>query len=402
MRVGIIDSGIDLCRLYDGSRHGYDVHWIPVTAISFASVAGCDLLIIPTGTDLLHLQQARDILRLYRARGGWIYCFDGPAAALFGDAGWTHSPTQHRLQTLHACDAALHFLLEQVALEQLSCKEGVRGWWCEGELHGVDLVPLIVDGAGRVIAASAPRPEGAGMLLLTAAARLPLFSDQPELAANRLFANLLDWRRHTLSPAPRPLHLYLHSGNWAQSSFLASARFGQRFHGVHWSLLDASLLAQATSIWVPWESNTPALKIAWPLLDEAIKAGATLVVEDLRDDWIPGVSWQARPVDSNWWREGRPLALQREPALAKVFGDASATVYFWHYHGVFQGPVAAEPLLTAPDGQTILALLPPSSSSKGQMILGTLDATFEYGAGKIPETADFIAAVLQFIEGPVA
>lgn len=74
-------------------------------------------------------------------------------------------------------------------------KEGGCGWWCEGELCGVGLVPLIVDGTGCVIAASAPRPEGAGMLLLTAAARLPLFSDQPELAANRLFANLLDWRR---------------------------------------------------------------------------------------------------------------------------------------------------------------------------------------------------------------
>lgn len=398
MLVGIIDSGIDLRRLYNGARHGYEARWIPVSSISFASVADCDLLIIPTGTDFVYLQQARDILRLYRARGGWIYCLDGPAAALFDGGGWIHSPTRHSMQTLHAGAPALQFLLEDVSLDQLSCKEGVRGWWSEGELLGEELVPLVVDGDGRVIAARAPEPDGAGMLLLTAAARLPMFSDQPLLAANRLFANLLELCKRRQPPAPRPLHLYLHSGNWAQSSFLASPRFGRRFHGVHWSMLDAALLSQSTSIWVPWESNTPALKSRWSMLEAAVIGGATLVAEDLRDNWIPGVSWESRPVDSSWWLEGRTLALRRESALSRVFGDAATTLYFWHYHGVFQTPAEAQSLVTAPDGRTILALLPPSVPSKGQMLLGTLDATFEYGAGKIPETADFIAAVLQFIE----
>lgn len=402
MKVGVIDSGIDLARLYDGQRHGYSVQWIPVDAISFDAISDCDLIVIPAGTDNVLLHRFSDVLRLFLSCGGWIYCFDGIAPGIFAQLAWKHTTTRHRDQILHACSGRFQFLLDGVALDELECKEGIRGWWSEGELQGTGLVPLIADGAGRFVAALRPEPTGTGLLAVTAAARLPLFSADPSLAPNRLFANLLAYCRTARWAESKRYHLFVHSGNWAHLSFLSSERFGNRFHGVHWSMLDDSMLANAASIWVPWESNTPALRTMWPMIERAVDAGSTLVAEDLRDDWIPGVRWEPRPVDSSWWRQGRSLALRREPALSDVFGEFASSMYFWHYHGVFQGPGDAVDLLTAPDGKGILSLVPPSKYRKGKMILGTLDATFEYGAGKIPETSGFIESLLQTIEKAAA
>lgn len=77
LRVGIIDSGIDLQKLYHGERHGYEAVWVPVEGLSFAALSGCDLVIVPTGTDNTWLSAKSDCLRHFLNRGGWVYCFDG-------------------------------------------------------------------------------------------------------------------------------------------------------------------------------------------------------------------------------------------------------------------------------------------------------------------------------------
>jgi hypothetical protein len=400
MNVGIIDSGIDLARLYGGERHGYAVTWIPVETVSFDAVSRCDLIVVPAGTDSVLLHRCRDIFRLYLAAGGWILCFDGMAPGLFDGVRWTHTPTSHREQSLHACAGPYSFLLDGVSLEGLACKDGIRGWWCEGELQGNGLMPLVVDERDRVVAAMRPEPAGTGMLVVTAAARLPAFADDPALAPNRLFANLLALRSRSDSRERNPVHLYVHSGNWAQRSFLDSPRFGHQFTGVHWSVLDDAMLAGAASVWIPWESNTRALKRCWPMLERAVNAGATLVVEDLRDDWIPGVAWEPRPVDSSWWREGRELAVVKMPELGPAFRKPASSFYFWHHHGVFRSPPEARPLLVAPDGMHVLSLVPAAGTRRGCILLGTLDATFEFGAGKIPETGDYVDAVLTLVGEP--
>jgi hypothetical protein len=400
LRVGIIDSGIDLQKLYRGERHGYEAVWVPVEGLSIEALSGCDLVIVPTGTDNTLLSAKRDCLRHFLNRGGWVYCFDGLADRVFEGYGWTHSPTSYKTQSLRVVRSEYSFLLDGVPMEGLSCKEGVRGWWCEGELVGNDHVPLIVDDKDRVVASIVPPRRGSGALVATAAGRLPIFSTEPSLPPNVFFANLLRFCRESRRGEERGgggNHLYVHSGNWAQRSFLQSDRFGTAFSGIHWSCLDDQALAGACSVWIPWESNTRALRGRWPLLEKAVSQGVSLVIEDMRDDWLPGFRWQSRPVDSSWWREGRELDLEVLPQATRLFPDLPGRAYLWHYHGVLDCPAGAAPLLTTRDGKVVLAVCEAVDGRAGVKLVGTLDATFEYGAGKIRETAPYITGVLDFL-----
>jgi hypothetical protein len=399
LKVAIVDSGIDLRKLYDATRHGYEAVWVPAESLSFAAISDCQLLIIPTGSDATLLAAKSDCLLNFRAQGGWIFCFDGVPPGILAGLCWTHTPTDYRAQQFHVPDSAYAFLLDDVSLEELAVKDGVRGWWCEGEIHSPASTTLIADERNRVIACMMPPQAGAGGLIATAAGRLPLFSPDPHLAPNVLFRNLLSYcARAVESDTQREKpHFYLYSGNWAQRSFVHSDRFRDQFTPVHWSCVDDSILAGACSVWIPWESNTRALRELWPRLEAAVAGGVSLVIEDLRNDWLPGYTWQQRPVDSSWWREGRPLDMQVTREASRLFPWLSDQAYAWHYHGVFDCPESAIPLVTTSDGKAILAYCPHTGGTTGGTFVSTLDATFEYGAGKIPQTATYIEGVLRFL-----
>lgn len=401
MRVGIIDSGIDLKKLYSGERHGYEAVWVRVEQLTYSAIASCDLVIIPAGSDNALIAAQRNCLREFMRRGGWIFSFDGIEDGIFDGLSWIHTPSDYRSQSFHIPNSDYTFILEGVPLEGLACKDGVRGWWCEGEFVGDEFAPLLVDHTGRVVALLQPPRHGSGGLVATAAGRLPLFSDSPSLASNIFFSNLLSYVRTRRSEHTAPVtNVFVHSGNWAHRSFLSSEEFGAKFSGIHWTCLDDRILDGASSIWIPWESNTRVLKDRWPILERAVNRGATLVVEDLRDNWLPGVIWHARPVDSNWWREDRKLDLTVEPMAAQVFPNLSSRAFLWHYHGVFDGPYEGIPLLKTTDGKNVLSICEPCSERQGQLLISTLDATFEFGAGKIRETADYIHAVIEVAMRP--
>lgn len=400
MKVAIIDSGVDLYKLYKGERHGYDAVWVPVELLTFSAIGSCKLLIIPAGSDNLLLYSKKECFQQYLRRGGWIFCFDGSADGVFDGLRWEHTTTNYKTQAFHTPDNEFAYLLNDVPLDGLVCKDGIRGWWCEGELLCDSQIPLIIDDRNRVIASLLPSRNGSGVLVATAAGRLPLFSPDTSLASNIFFSNLLKYCRDFTLTHPTYLletNVYVHSGNWAHRSFLASEKFGKNFLGVHWSCLDEAILSSCTSIWIPWESNTRALKDRWKVLENAVNQGATLIIEDLRDNWIPGVNWQSRPVDSSWWKENRQLELIITQQASVFFPNISPRAYCWHYHGVFNGPMDAVPLIKTMDGQNILSLCRPTETRRGSILISTLDATFEFGVGKIKETAEYINGVLDYV-----
>jgi len=405
MNVAIIDSGIDLYKLYNGARHNYEATWLKIETLKSTSLCEFDLIIIPAGTDnsllLLCRQQLHDFMR----RGGWVFSFDGIADSVLESTHWRHTPTNYKKQQFSIAESKFAYLLDGVDLLGLASKEGVRGWWCEGELFGEKLIPLIVDQESRIITAVNKFEDSPGGLIATAAGRLPTFSADTTLAPNVLFMNLLKFVRSNLvraRPAAKEIHVYLHSGNWAHRSFVASLEFKDIFTALHWSDLNNDYFKGAKSIWIPWESNTRALKEIWPILQTYISTGTTLVIEDLRDDWLPGIKWFSRPVDSSWWRENRELDIIISADTQKILSSLSARSLKWHYHGVFDGPPGSVPLLTNSEGHCILSLVLPHDNTAGKILVSTLDATFEYGAGKIKETADYIHSVLSYIVQPAA
>lgn len=399
MKVAIIDSGTDLQKLYNGERHSYEAVWIPVENFDYRSIQNCDLIIIPVGTDNTLLSQKKSALQTFVNSGGWIFCFDGLTEDIIENVQWKRTPRNYRNQSFSIGNNYYSSLLKNVSFEELACKDDVRGWWCEGELYGNNLTPLIIDECGRIVAAILPSDGKSGCVILTAAARLPIFSSEPTLAPNIFFSNLIEFCRHSLSKKINSIskHIYVHSGNWAHRSFLQSERFCNRFYGIHWASLTESSIQNAPSIWIPWESNVRALKKLWPLLQAAVNEGSILVVEDMREGWLPDFTWFPRSVDSTWWRHNRSLDLHVSQYIHNVLPAISIDSFFWHYHGVFDCPPEALPLLNSSDGKCILATYKPHEMSNGCMFISTLDATFEYGAGKIDKTANFIEGMLAYI-----
>jgi len=268
MRVAIIDSGIDLTKLYSSGRHEYDAVWVNVEDISYSSIDDCDVVIVPAGSDSSLLYPRRDCLASFIRRGGWLLCFDGPATGVFDELDWLHSRTNYKSQSFQVPPTEYSHILKGVSIEELECKEGVRGWWCEGELQSNRHVPLLIDEAGRVVASILPNQSGPGGIIATAVGRLPIFSQDPARASNLFFSNLLRFCEGGLTSETKPLHthIYVHSGNWAHRSFLRSDRFGQQFEGIHWNCLDREMLHCAASIWIPWESNIRGIRQVWPSL----------------------------------------------------------------------------------------------------------------------------------------
>ena len=91
------------------------------------------------------------------------------------------------------------------------------------------------------------------------------------------------------------------------------------------------------------------------------------------------------------------LDMQVTRAASRLFPELSDQVFAWHYHGVFDCPESAIPLVTASDGKAILSFRPHLGGNKGGTIASTLDATFEYGVGKIPQTEAYIDGILRFL-----
>jgi hypothetical protein len=324
-----------------------------------------------------------------------VFSFDGLETDIFDDLCWIHSPTNYKRQSFEVPASKYSFILEGVPLESLSIKDGVKGWWCEGELTGGQIIPLLIDQDGRVIAGFQSY-SGGGLLFATAAGRLPNFSPNKSLGPNIFFSNLLSYRKLNLkSEVLKRKNLLIHSGNWSHRSFLATERFKNSFIGVHWSILDDEMLKNASSVWIPWESNVEGLKSILQLLERAVADGVSLVIEDLRGGWFPGIAWHPRPVDSSWWKEGRNLDLVVQEAAETVFHGVSRKSFFWHYHGVFDHCSDSKSILTTSSGHDVLSLFDTCEGRKGKIFASTLDAVFEFGAGKIKETGDYIDAVLK-------
>jgi hypothetical protein len=110
-------------------------------------------------------------------------------------------------------------------------------------------------------------------------------------------------------------------------------------------------------------------------------------------DFLPGVRWQHRPTNFWWWLEsgadlGIRLGMQEHPLFQRLtLRDCT-----WHYHGVLEAPEGAQVLVKLVTGEALLYV--DQVSTRGTVVVSTLDPISHYGGYFMPATGRFLDAFL--------
>ncbi len=132
-----------------------------------------------------------------------------------------------------------------------------------------------------------------------------------------------------------------------------------------------------------------------------LQRGRTLVVlgENAAETWAPGVVWSPRPTNFWWWLQPGAVSPQRlERPDHELFRFVSFRDSIWHFHGVLQPPCGAETLIAVPadaDGYDGGALLYDDRvSTRGRLLVSTLDPFYHHGSRFMPATTRFLDGFL--------
>lgn len=147
---------------------------------------------------------------------------------------------------------------------------------------------------------------------------------------------------------------------------------------------------------IPERLHRGLLTRAAPRILDLLDAGGTVIAfaggEPL-PGFLPGVRWQHRPTNYWWWLEpGADLGLRSPAPDHTLFDHLELADCTWHYHGVLDPPAGAEVLLTLPTGEALLYI--DRVSTRGTLVVATLDPISHYGSYFMPATERFLDGFL--------
>lgn len=111
--------------------------------------------------------------------------------------------------------------------------------------------------------------------------------------------------------------------------------------------------------------------------------------------WLPGVVWHDRPTNFWWWKEGGSLGLQCGDRDHPLFDHLTLQDATWHYHGFFEPPAGARPLITVAGGAV---LYEDHVTTPGRMLVTSLDPMYHHGSHFMPATTRFLDGFLPYLK----
>lgn len=183
------------------------------------------------------------------------------------------------------------------------------------------------------------------------------------------------------------------------------ALYGERFRGYFADVIYARDLPSATladydAVLVPDRVHADLLRAAAPQLNEVLAHGKTLVVlgENQAQTWLPNIIWNDRPTNFWWWKTpGASLGLRAAAPNHALFTHLAIKDATWHYHGYFTPPAGALPLIALNSGEVLL--YEDTVSTKGRLVLSSLDPFYHYGSYFMPVTERFLQGFLDWLHG---
>ncbi|MFB6302584.1 MAG: hypothetical protein ABEH78_06965 [Haloferacaceae archaeon] len=187
----------------------------------------------------------------------------------------------------------------------------------------------------------------------------------------------------------------LNSGVPIHHYVLKESAYADSFDSLSVRFLSETNLADVRILVIPYKTNQEILRSEQQRLEEYVRAGGTLIAfGDAFRQWLPGGNWRPVEFDYTWWARGETLELEVLEPEHPLFEGVSSDVYTWHYHGRFDPPTDATPLLAAPEG----VVMYEQHLGAGRLLATTIDPVHHLGDGQITNPIDTTSALDRILE----
>jgi hypothetical protein len=178
---------------------------------------------------------------------------------------------------------------------------------------------------------------------------------------------------------------------------------GRRYAGLFDALVRPEDLPDLTlsrydAILVPCRTPTERMM---PMKAEVLRyldGGGTIIATGESDShlWLPGISFCPQDTNFWWWlTPGADLGVRIAKPEHPLFERLEQRDLTWHLHGWFDVPEGAEVLAVNSAGKPILYI--DEVTTRGRMILTTLDPFFHHGSHFMPATTRFLDGFLPWM-----
>lgn len=134
------------------------------------------------------------------------------------------------------------------------------------------------------------------------------------------------------------------------------------------------------------------------LLLDYLEQGGTIVAtgESHSELWLPNIKFSPQDTNYWWWlQKDGDLGVRIKNPYHSLFNHVGEKDVTWHLHGWFDAPDGAEILAVNGEGKPILYI--DEVTTKGKMVLTTLDPFYHHGSRFMPATTKFLDGFLPWV-----
>lgn len=193
--------------------------------------------------------------------------------------------------------------------------------------------------------------------------------------------------------------LAIHPGTYYHIESLEAPRYAGYFDALARPEELGGLALEAFDV-VLVPCRTPADRMA-PHADALrafLEGGGTIVATGESDSqlWLPGIAFTPQPTNFWWWlTPGADLGVRIARPEHALFSHLAQRDVTWHLHGWFDAPEGAEVLAVNGEGKPILYI--DEVTTKGRMVVTSLDPFYHHGSHFMPATTRFLDGFLPWM-----
>lgn len=193
--------------------------------------------------------------------------------------------------------------------------------------------------------------------------------------------------------------LAIHPGSYYHIESLETARYAHYFDQLvrPESLADLRL-EDFNVLLVPCRTPADRMIPHKERLLAYLDQGGTVIAtgESHSEQWLPIIEFTEQPTNYWWWLEKDGdlgvRVVKPDHSLFQYLGEIDVT---WHLHGWFEVPDGAEILAENAEGNPILYV--DEVTTKGRMIITSLDPFYHHGSYFMPATTRFLDGFLPWM-----
>lgn len=193
--------------------------------------------------------------------------------------------------------------------------------------------------------------------------------------------------------------LAIHPGTYYHIESLEAPRYARYFDRlVRPEDLAGERLSEHAVVVIPCRTPTDRLAPHRQRLRDYLEQGGTVVAtgESESQLFLPGISFTPQPTNFWWWlTPGADLGVRIARPEHPLFARLAQRDVTWHLHGWFEPPAGAEVLAVNAEGKAILYI--DEVTTRGRMIITSLDPFYHHGSHFMPATTRFLDGFLPWM-----